>query len=146
MGPAWNYTLKVVLRDLGSAKETFIMGDPITKLVEAVAVPESARDAAQDLATIAKPYVTSSKLDASGHRVVEIKTPVIPNYDTSKTTASLMVVGPGGSTTAIGLYGNGETLTVGTLGPDFTYTVKIVLRDLGSAKETFIFGDPITIG
>lgn len=146
MGPAWNYTLKVVIRDIGSGKETFIMGDPIIKLVEAVAVPESARDAAQDLATIAKPFVISSRLDETGHRVVEIKTPVIPNYDTSKTTASLMVVGPGGSTTSIGLYGNGETLTVGTLGPDFTYTVKIVLRDLGSAKETFIFGDPITKG
>jgi hypothetical protein len=57
-----------------------------------------------------------------------------------------MVVGPGGSTTAIGLFGSGETLTVGSLGPDFTYTVKVVIRDLGTGKETVISGESITKG
>jgi hypothetical protein len=139
-----NVTVKTIITNLDTNKETVIINPVVATIPAPIVIPEPARNAAQDLATIAKPYVTSLIFDASGHRVAEIKTPVIPNYDTSKTNASLMVVGPGGSTTSIGLFGNGETLTVGTLGPDFTYTVKIVLRDLGSGKETFIFGDPIT--
>lgn len=141
-----NVTVKTIITNLDTNKETVIINPVVATIPAPIVIPEPARNAAQDLATIAKPYVTSLIFDASGHRVAEIKTPVIPNYDTSKTNASLMVVGPGGSTTSIGLFGNGETLTVGTLGPDFTYTVKIVLRDLGSGKETFIFGDPITKG
>jgi hypothetical protein len=54
-----------------------------------------------------------------------------------------MVVGPGGSTTSIGLFGAGETLSVGSLSPDANYTVKVVIRDLGTGKETIISGDPI---
>ena len=141
-----NVTVKTIITNLDTNKETVIINPVVATIPAPIVIPEPARNAAQDLATIAKPYVTSLIFDASGHRVAEIKTPVIPNYDTSTTNASLMVVGPGGSTTSIGLFGNGETLTVGTLGPDFTYTVKIVLRDLGSGKETFIFGDPITKG
>ena len=57
-----------------------------------------------------------------------------------------MVVGPGGSTTAIGLFGAGETLTVGSLGPDATYTVKVVIRDLGTGQETVISGQSISKG
>ena len=139
-----NVTVKTIITNLDTNKETVIINPVVATIPAPIVIPDPARNAAQDLATIAKPYVTSLIFDASGHRVAEIKTPVIPNYDTSKTNASLMVVGPGGSTTSIGLFGNGETLTVGTLGPDFTYTLKIVLRDLGSGKETFIFGDPIT--
>jgi hypothetical protein len=139
-------TVKTVITNTETNKETVIIIPVVATIPAPIVIPEAARNAEVDKATIAKPYVTSLVFDASGHRVAEIKTPVIPNYDTTKTNASLMVVGPGGSTTAIGLFGNGETLTVGTLGPDFTYTVKIVLRDLGSGKETFIFGDPITKG
>jgi len=102
--------------------------------------PPSARDEAKDRATIAAPYVFSAIIDGSGHRVVEIKTPVIPDYDTSKTNLSLQVFGPGGSTTAISLYGIGETLTIGSLSPTATYVVKIVIRDLSTGKETIIFG------
>ena len=138
-----NVTVKTIITNLDTNKETVIINPVVATIPAPIVIPEPARNAAQDLATIAKPYVTSLIFDASGHRVAEIKTPVIPNYDTSKTNASLMVVGPGGSTTSIGLFGNGETLTVGTLGPDFTYTLKIVLRDLDSGKETFIYGDPI---
>jgi hypothetical protein len=57
-----------------------------------------------------------------------------------------MVVGPGGSTTAIGLFGSGESLSVGSLAPDANYTVKIVIRDLGTGKETVISGESITKG
>jgi hypothetical protein len=141
-----NVTVKTVITNTETNKETVIIIPVVATIPAPIVIPEAARNAEVDKATIAKPYVTSLVFDASGHRVAEIKTPVIPNYDTTKTNASLMVVGPGGSTTSIGLFGNGETLTVGTLGPDFTYTVKIVLRDLGSGKETFIFGDPITKG
>ena len=57
-----------------------------------------------------------------------------------------MVVGPGGSTTAIGLFGAGETLSVGSLSPDANYTVKVVIRDLGTGKETIISGEQIGKG
>jgi hypothetical protein len=108
--------------------------------------PEPARNPAVDKATVAAPAVTSSTTDATGHRVVDIKTPVIPDYDPTKSVASLLVVGPGGSTTSIGLFGSGETLSVGSLSPDANYTVKIVIRDLGSGKETIISGEQISKG
>ena len=50
------------------------------------------------------------------------------------------------SATAIGLFGAGETLTVGSLGPDSTYTVKVVIRDLGTGQETVIAGQSISKG
>ena len=113
-----------------------VVATPVAPIV----ISLNARDEAKDRATIAAPYVVSTVIDSSGHRVVEIKTPVIPDYDTSKTNASLQVVGPGGSTTAIGLFGTGETLTIGALSPTAAYVVKIVIRDLGNGKETIIFG------
>ena len=141
-----NITVKTVITDTVTNKETVIINPVVTTIPAPIVTPEPARNAAEDKATVAPPVVTSSVTDASGHRVVEIKTPVIPDYDPTKSIASLMVVGPGGSTTAIGLLGSGETLSVGSLSPDANYTVKIVIRDLGTGKETIIFGDQITKG
>ena len=141
-----NITVKTVITDTVTNKETVIVNPVVTTIPAPIVTPEPARNAAEDKATVAPPVVTSSVTDASGHRVVEIKTPVIPDYDPTKSIASLMVVGPGGSTTAIGLLGSGETLSVGSLSPDANYTVKIVIRDLGTGKETIIFGDQITKG
>ena len=113
-----------------------VVATPIAPIV----IPDSARDAAKDKATIPAPYAVSNIIDSYGAKVVQIKTPVIPDYDTSKTNVSLQVVGPGGSTTAIGLFGTGETLTIGALSATASYVVKIVIRDLGNGKETIIFG------
>jgi hypothetical protein len=141
-----NVTVKTVITDTTTNKETVIVNPVVTTIPAPIVTPEPARSAAVDKATVAVPAVTSSTTDASGHRVVEIKTPVIPDYDPTKSIATLMVVGPGGSTTAIGLFGAGETLTVGSLGPDSTYTVKVVIRDLGTGKETVIAGQSISKG
>jgi hypothetical protein len=141
-----NITVKTVITDTVTNKETVIINPVVTTIPAPIVLPEPARNAAVDKATVAPPVVISSTTDASGHRVVEIKTPVIPDWDPTKSIATLMVVGPGGSTTAIGLFGAGETLTVGSLGPDFTYTVKVVIRDLGTGKETVISGESITKG
>ena len=141
-----NVTVKTVITDTTTNKETVIVNPVVTTIPAPIVVPEPARSAAVDKATVAVPAVTSSTTDASGHRVVEIKTPVIPDYDPTKSIATLMVVGPGGSTTAIGLFGAGETLTVGSLGPDSTYTVKVVIRDLGTGQETVIAGQSISKG
>jgi hypothetical protein len=141
-----NITVKTVITDTVTNKETVIINPVVTTIPAPIVLPEPARNAAADKATVAPPVVISSTTDASGHRVVEIKTPVIPDYDPTKSIATLMVVGPGGSTTAIGLFGAGETLTVGSLGPDFTYSVKVVIRDLGTGKETVISGESITKG
>jgi hypothetical protein len=141
-----NVTVKTVITDTTTNKETVIVNPVVTTIPAPIVTPEPARSPAVDKATVAVPAVTSSTTDASGHRVVEIKTPVIPDYDPTKSIATLMVVGPGGSTTAIGLFGAGETLTVGSLGPDSTYTVKVVIRDLGTGKETVIAGQSISKG
>jgi hypothetical protein len=141
-----NVTVKTVITDTTTNKETVIVNPVVTTIPAPIVTPEPARIPAVDKATVAAPAVTSSTTDASGHRVVEIKTPVIPDYDPTKSIATLMVVGPGGSTTAIGLFGAGETLTVGSLGPDSTYTVKVVIRDLGTGKETVIAGQSISKG
>jgi hypothetical protein len=139
-----NVTVKTVITDTTTNKETVIVNPVVTTIPAPIVTPEPARSPAVDKATVAVPAVTSSTTDASGHRVVEIKTPVIPDYDPTKSIATLMVVGPGGSTTAIGLFGAGETLTVGSLGPDSTYTVKVVIRDLGTGQETVIAGQSIS--
>jgi len=141
-----NVTVKTVITDTTTNKETVIVNPVVTTIPAQIVTPEPARSAAVDKATVAVPAVTSSTTDASGHRVVEIKTPVIPDYDPTKSIAMLLVVGPGGSTTAIGLFGAGETLTVGSLGPDSTYTVKVVIRDLGTGQETVIAGQSISKG
>ena len=141
-----NVTVKTVITDTTTNKETVIVNPVVTTIPAPIITPEPARSPAVDKATVAVPAVTSSTTDASGHRVVEIKTPVIPDYDPTKSIATLMVVGPGGSTTAIGLFGAGETLTVGSLGPDSTYTVKVVIRDLGTGQETIIAGQSISKG
>jgi len=141
-----NVTVKTVITDTITNKETVIVNPVITTIPAPIITQAPARSAAVDKATVAAPVVTSSIIDASGARVVEIKTPVIPDYDTTKSIATLMVVGPGGSTTAIGLFGAGETLTVGSLGPDATYSVKVVIRDLGTGQETTISGQSISKG
>ena len=141
-----NVTVKTVITDTTTNKETVIVNPVVTTIPAPIVTPEPARSASVDKATVEVPAVTSSTTDASGHRVVEIKTPVIPDYDPTKSIATLMVVGPGGSTTAIGLFGAGETLTVGSLGPDSTYTVKVVIRDLGTGQETVIAGQSISKG
>jgi len=141
-----NVTVKTVITDTTTNKETVIVNPVVTTIPAPIVTPEPVRSPAVDKATVAVPAVTSSTTDASGHRVVEIKTPVIPDYDPTKSIAMLLVVGPGGSTTAIGLFGAGETLTVGSLGPDSTYTVKVVIRDLGTGQETVIAGQSISKG
>ena len=141
-----NVTVKTVVTDTVTGKETVIVNPVVTTIPAPIVIPEPARDPVEDKATVAAPVVTSSIIDATGHRVVDIKTPVIPDYDPTKSMASLMVVGPGGSTTSIGLFGAGETLSVGSLSPDADYTVKIVIRDLGTGKETIILGAPISKG
>ena len=141
-----NVTVKTVITDTTTNKETVIVNPVITTIPAPIITPEPARSPVVDKATVAAPAVTSSTTDASGHRVVEIKTPVIPDYDPTKSIATLMVVGPGGSTTAIGLFGAGETLTVGPLGPNATFAVKVVIRDLGSGQETVISCQSISKG
>jgi hypothetical protein len=141
-----NVTVKTVITDTVTNKETVIVNPVVTTIPAPIVVPEPARNPVIDKATVAAPAVTSSTTDASGHRVVEIKTPVIPDYDPTKSIASLMVVGPGGSTTSIGLFGSGETLSVGSLSPDANYTVRVVIRDIGTGKETIISGEQIGKG
>lgn len=136
-----NVTIKTVIRDLDTNTET-VIDNPVIETPKAdMPVIEPARDAEVDRATIAAPTVTNSTIDASGHRVVTFETPVIPDFDPTKTNVSLQVVQKqSGSTTSVGLFGNGDVVTIGSIGPDLEYEVKIVVRDLATGEETVIQG------
>lgn len=137
-----NVTIKTVIRDLDTNTET-IIDNPVIETPKAdMPLIEPARDAQVDKTTIAAPTITNSTVDASGHRVVTFETPVIPDFDPTKTNVSLQVVQKGsGSITSVGLYGNGDVVTIGSIGPDLEYEVKIVVRDLATGEETIIHGD-----
>ncbi|MFZ9751115.1 MAG: hypothetical protein ACO3CN_03310 [Candidatus Nanopelagicales bacterium] len=140
-----NVTIKTVIRDVDSGEET-IIDNPVIETPKAdMPVLESARDAEVDKATISAPSVSAVTIDATGHKVVTFETPVIPDFDPTKTNVSLQVVQRGsGSTTSVGLGGEGGQITIGSIGPDLDYEVKIVVRDLTTGEETIIRGSDIT--
>jgi hypothetical protein len=140
-----NVTVKTVIFDTLTNTETVISNTVISTPVSNTPAPTPARDAVVDRATIPAPVVSSSTVDSSGARSVAISIPAVTNFDPSKTWATVMVVDKAsGSTTAIGTDGTAQTLSVGSLGADRDYTVKVVVRDLATGQETVINGQDIT--
>ena len=139
-----NVTVETTVIDTQTQSQTVTQNTIVTTPVAPIATPEPARNATVDKATIAAPTVNSDMTtDATGHRSVSINIPAIPNFDPSKTNVQLMVVGESGATTAMGADGTGATYTVGSLSPNESYTVKIVIRDLATGQETVITGNSI---
>ena len=66
---------------------------------------------------------------------------MIPNFDGSKTSVQLIIVDKNGSTTAMGLGGEGGVVTVDWLSPTESYNIKVVIRDLATGQETSIAGN-----
>ena len=140
-----NVTVKTVIRDTLTNTETVISNPVIETVASNAPAPTPARSAAVDRATIAAPSVSSRTVDSSGALSVSIAVPEVPNFDPSKSWATLMVVdSKTGSTTAIGTDGTAQTLNVGSLGTGRDYTVSVVVRDLATGQETILKGEGIT--
>jgi len=140
-----NVTVKTVIRDTLTNTETVISNPVVATVASTAPAPTPARSAATDRATITAPSISSRVVDASGALSVAIAMPAVPNFDSSKSWATLMVVdNKTGSTTAIGTDGTAQTLNVGSLGEGRDYTVKVVVRDLATGQETVIKGEGIS--
>ena len=140
-----NVTVKTVIRDTLTNTETVISNPVVATVASTAPAPTPARSAATDRATITAPSISSRVVDASGALSVAIAMPAVPNFDSSKSWATLMVVdNKTGSTTAIGTDGTAQTLNVGSLGAGRDYTVKVVVRDLATGQETVINGEGIS--
>ena len=140
-----NVTVMTVIRDTLTNTERVIANPVVSTVASDVPAPTPARSDAADRATITAPTISSRVVDASGALSVAIAMPAIPNFDSSKSWATLMVVdNKTGSTTAIGTDGTAQTLNVGSLGEGRDYTVKVVVRDLATGQETVIKGEGIT--
>jgi hypothetical protein len=140
-----NVTVKTVIRDTLTNTETVISNPVVATVASTAPAPTPARSAATDRATITAPSISSRVVDASGALSVAIAMPAVPNFDASKSWATLMVVdNKTGSTTAMGTDGTAQTLNVGSLGTGRDYTVSVVVRDLATGQETVISGEGIS--
>jgi len=140
-----NVTVKTVIRDTLTNTETVISNPVIATVASTAPAPTSARSDTTDRATITAPSISSRVVDASGALSVAIAMPAVPNFDSSKSWATLIVRdNKSGSTTAIGTDGTAQTLNVGSLGAGRDYTVSVVVRDLATGQETVISGEGIS--
>jgi len=99
----------------------------------------NARDIVEDKATITAP--TSEVIVNGDTKSATISFAPIANFNPSTTLASVMIIGPNGATTSIGIDGNGGTVDVSDLLATSNYTVKVVIRDINSGEETIINGN-----
>ena len=140
-----NVTVKTVIRDTLTNTETVISNPVVATVASTAPAPTASRSDSVDRATITAPSISSRVVDASGAISVAIAMPAVPNFDSSKSWATLMIVdNKSGSTTAIGTDGTAQTLNVGSLGEGRDYTVKVVVRDLATGQETVIKGEGIS--
>lgn len=137
-------TVQTVVRDSNGVAEPYQNTPVITANAN---VPElfNARDVQEDKENISAPQAQIVVNSESVSMTASISYAAINNFDSSKTMASIMVVGPNGSTTYIGIDGSGGTVNVGDLSSMSNYTVKMVIRDINTGEETIISGNNIGI-
>jgi hypothetical protein len=135
-----NITVQTTVRDTTTGTETVTSNPVVATPVAPIVTPEPARNEAVDKATITAPTVVAQAEGTNGHRSASVSVPSVPNFDPTKTWATLMIVDKNGSTSAIGLDGVGKVVNVDWLSPTEQYEIKVVLRDLGSGQETTISG------
>lgn len=136
-----NVTIQTTVRDATTGIETVASNPVVTTPAALIVTLEPVRNAVTDKATIIAPTVVAQSEGANGHRSASIQVAEVPNFDPSKTWATLMIVDKNGSTTAIGLDGVGKLVGVDWLSPVEQYEIKVVLRDLGTGQETTISGN-----
>ncbi len=135
-----NITVQTTVRDTTTGTETVTSNPVVATPVAPIVTPEPARNEAVDKATITAPTVVAQAEGTNGHRSASVAVPNVPNFDPTKTWATLMIVDKNGSTSAIGLDGVGKVVNVDWLSPTEQYEIKVVLRDLGTGQETTISG------
>jgi len=135
-------TVQTVVRDNNGVAEQYQNTPVITANAN---VPElfNVRNVQEDKENISAPQSQTVVNSESGSMTASISYAAINNFDSSKTMASIMVIGPNGSTTYIGIDGNGGTVSVGDLSSMSNYTVKMVIRDINTGEETVIPGSNI---
>jgi hypothetical protein len=135
-----NITVQTTVRDTTTGTETVTSNPVVATPVAPIVTPEPARNEAVDKATITAPTVVAQAEGTNGHRSASVSVPSVPDFDPTKTWATLMIVDKNGSTSAIGLDGVGKVVNVDWLSPTEEYQIKVVLRDLGTGQETTISG------
>ena len=131
-------TIQTIFRDKMTAVSTPYQEVPLLTPNANIPVLVNARDVQQDKASIAAPQ--NQTVVSGDTKSATISFAPITNFDSSKTVASVMVVGPNGETTSIGIDGNGGSVNVSDLLATVNYTVKVVIRDINSGEETIING------
>ena len=134
-------TVQTVVRDTTTGQAVTHQEVPVITANANIPVFVNSRDSVQDKAMISIP--TSQAIINGDSKSASVSFDAIPNFDSSKTMASIMVVGPNGSTTYIGIDGNGGTVNVSDLSAASNYTVKMVIRDINSGEETVISGNSV---
>jgi len=130
-------TVQTVIRDMTTNKDTVIQSVLTPTAVVNIPVIANTRNATEDRVNISSPKILSQ----NEGRSATISFDSIANFDSAKTRAAIMVVGPNGSTTYIGIGGNGGSVNVGDLSPTANYVIKLVIRDIDSGEETIIIAD-----
>jgi hypothetical protein len=131
-------TVQTIFRDTMTAIAQPYQEVPLITPDSDIPVLVNARDIIEDKATISAP---TSEVAVNGDtKSATISFAPIANFDSSKTLASVMVVGPKGETTSIGINGNGGTVSVSDLLATANYTIRVVIRDINSGEETIING------
>lgn len=127
-------TVQTVVRDLVTNQEKIIQSE-ITRTAD-IDIPKIAnsRNVEQDKVSIFAPKVTTRDNGTSATILFD----QIADFDEIKSRAAIMVVGPGGSTTYIGIDGKGGTANVGDLDPNAKYVINLVIRDVDSGEEMVI--------
>lgn len=131
-------TVQTVIRDTATGQTITNQEVPIVTANANIPVLVNSRDSVQDKTMISAP--TTQAVINGDSKSASISFDAIANFDSAKTMASIMVVGPNGSTTYIGIDGNGGTVNVSDLSATSNYTVKMVIRDINSGEETIING------
>ena len=129
-------TVQTVIRDMVTNSDTVIQSVLTPTVVVDIPVLPNSRNVVEDRANISSPKVLSQ----NEGRGATISFDPIANFDAEKTRAAIMVVSPSGSTTYIGIDGNGGSVNVADLSPEINYVYKMVIRDMDSSEETVILG------
>jgi hypothetical protein len=136
-----NVTVQTTVVDNATGATTVIQNPVVTTPEAPVTPPAPARDETVDRATIAQPTVASQNEGSNGHRSANIAVPEIPNFNPATTNVQLVIRDKTGATTAMGLGGEGGVITVDWLSPTESYEITVVIRDLGTGRETSIAGN-----
>jgi hypothetical protein len=136
-------TVQTVIRDVQTNSEQ-VLQDTLVQTPQAeLPVLTNARDPQLDQLSISRPEIISATTSEAGAKSAVISFGGISNFNSETTRAGIMVVGPQGETTFIGVGGTGGTVTVNDLSPNLNYTLKLVIRDLATGEETIISGNQI---